>query len=79
MMTQSSRVRIPVPAFAAGLLLATVMTIPGSAQTRYRVAMAAIHMSFARIGRPAFFSDTRTRAYATVVGSVTARISKSAR
>jgi len=40
MMTQSSRARIPLPAFAAGLLLATVMTVPGSAQTRYRVSRA---------------------------------------
>ena len=39
-------------------------------------ARAAIHVSFAGSGRPSFFSDARTRAYVSVVDSVTLRISK---
>ena len=43
------------------------------------VAHAAIHASFAGMGRPSFFNDARTRAYVNVVDSVTVRISKSDR
>lgn len=50
-----------------------------AAQDRQAMPRAAIHASFAGMGRPSFFNATCTRAYASVAGWLTERMSNSGR